>query len=179
METKWKYITQDADGTLRFTNEPIVPNTTLYIDYWSRFEGGEPLFILDEYEGIEEKTKPNTNWKKACVNLETHDWRLNEEGHLMAVEKSNRHVHADFMIAFANDTTLKFQWRDREGEWLECTYPSFSNHIEYRIKPEKKKYRVAKLMNGVTLVADNFAEAAGIARDSKFVEWLTDWIEYE
>lgn len=171
MEKNWKYITQDEDGSLTFRDELVKAK---FNSWWSTME--------DMENNNSCHCNYNPNWENAWVNLESHDWKLNEDGHLIAVEKQetgNRHVHADFMIAFANDTTLKFQWRDREGEWLECTYPSFSNHIEYRIKPEKKKYRVAKLMTGVTLVADNFAEAAGIAQDSRFVEWLTDWIEYE
>lgn len=62
---------------------------------------------------------------------------------------SNRHKHADLMIAYANDSSLKFQYRQDEGSvWIDCTVtPVFSENLQYRIKPKTvTKYQVLYMM---------------------------------
>ena len=51
---------------------------------------------------------------------------------------------------------------------------------KYRVKPPPKKYRVA-LFNDYTCVctADNMNDASSYEKDTGFVRWLTDWVEYE
>ena len=48
-----------------------------------------------------------------------------------------RHVHADLMIAYANDASLKFEYYSNFLErWLTSEVPTFNQNIKYRIKPK-------------------------------------------
>lgn len=51
-----------------------------------------------------------------------------------------RHKHADLLIAYANDTTLKIEWQHPDGEWFDVTSnPTFHPKVNYRIKPNTEK----------------------------------------
>ena len=53
-----------------------------------------------------------------------------------------KHKHADLMIAYANDTSLEFEWRrDNLSPWWPVREgaPSFFTECEYRIKPTKDR----------------------------------------
>ncbi len=53
-----------------------------------------------------------------------------------------RHEHADLMIAYANDTTLEFECRNKDGggwEAMPRAIPTFMPNFEYRIKPTKAR----------------------------------------
>lgn len=66
----------------------------------------------------------------------------------------NRHKHADLMIAYANDSSLEFQYRKDEGEvWGNCVgKPAFHEKIQYRIKPKTvTKYQVLYLMTNYNM----------------------------
>jgi len=73
-------------------------------------------------------------------------------GHWCWIERlelvSNRHPHADLMIAYANDTSLKVQCREDEGDmWVDTMTPVFDTKLQYRIKPKTvTKYQVLYLM---------------------------------
>lgn len=51
-----------------------------------------------------------------------------------------KHQHAELMIAYANDTSLNFQWRRNDtGEWQDIEVPHFVPQSKYRIKPKEQK----------------------------------------
>lgn len=52
-----------------------------------------------------------------------------------------RHKHADLMIAYANDTSLEFEYRyHADDNWAEVQgLPLWNVEAEYRIKPPEKK----------------------------------------
>jgi len=92
-----------------------------------------------------------------------------------------RHKHADVIIAWAEGKDVQVRdegtsrWYDIKGK-----FPLFDEDREHRIKPPAKKYRVA-LFNNYTCVctADNMNDASSYEKDTGFVRWLTDWVEYE
>lgn len=50
-----------------------------------------------------------------------------------------RHVHADLMIAYANNPSLKIEWRVQDGDsWASTKTPSFAPQYQYRIPPMEK-----------------------------------------
>jgi hypothetical protein len=50
---------------------------------------------------------------------------------------TQRHVHADLIIAWANGA--KIQCKSREfTEWVDIDLPRWFTHYEYRVKPEPK-----------------------------------------
>lgn len=74
-----------------------------------------------------------------------------------------RHKHADLMIAYANDPSIKIQWRGQITERLDAGFapvkwedlgmqPSFKEYFEYRIKPPDPvvvtDYGIANLLVG-------------------------------
>ena len=51
-----------------------------------------------------------------------------------------KHKHADLLIAYANDTTLRFERQHSDGYWFDAApSPAFDPAVNYRIKPEPKK----------------------------------------
>ena len=91
-----------------------------------------------------------------------------------------RHKHADVIIAWAEGKDVQV-WDGLNNKWCDLTLkdPNFCGK-SYRIKPPAKKYRVA-LFNDYTSVctADNMKDASSYEKDSGFIRWLTDWVEYE
>lgn len=91
--------------------------------------------------------------------------------------------HRDIVIAYMDgkkiqefDTTTSI-WRDLDIFEGDIPY-FFNNKEQYRIKPVKKKYRVAKL-GDFTTTADSLDSANEFMKSSIFTCWLTDWVEYE
>ncbi len=57
-----------------------------------------------------------------------------------------KHKHADLLIAYANDSSLKFQYRPEDEDeddvdvWVDGgAFPSFSARVQWRIKPTPKR----------------------------------------
>ena len=59
-----------------------------------------------------------------------------------------KHKHADLLIAYANDTALKFELQDPDGFWFDVVHPVFDPEANYRIKPEPKKAYVFMYKKG-------------------------------
>ena len=60
-----------------------------------------------------------------------------------------KHKHADLMIAYANDTTLKIERQHPDGYWRDVgPIPAFIPDVNYRIKPEPKKAYVFMYKKG-------------------------------
>jgi len=91
-----------------------------------------------------------------------------------------RHKHADAIIAWAEGKDVQV-WDEGAKCWCDvmASTPFFMGD-KYRVKPPAKKYRVA-LFNNYTCVctADNMNDASSYEKDTGFVRWLTDWVEYE
>lgn len=94
-----------------------------------------------------------------------------------------RHKHADAIIAWAEGAEIECR-SHIHGGWVVASAPSWLENSEYRIKPPAKKYRVALFKdlftdNIYTGTADSPKGADFCEKDSGFIRWLTDWIEYE
>lgn len=105
-------------------------------------------------------------------------------------ENVKRHKHADLIIAWANDTTIPIQFRiDPKSKWKDYLNndPAWAIDVEYRIKPQKKMYRVGLFAGGVHAVStDEFIDEATMhswidewEKNPNFVRWLTPWVEYD
>lgn len=93
---------------------------------------------------------------------------------------AQRHKHAEVIKAWADGE--KIQYHDTK-EWVDCPVnPSFSAWIDYRVKPETLRYRVALLKHtsGYSITStDDQGLVAFYQGAPSFVRWLTDWIEVE
>jgi len=88
------------------------------------------------------------------------------------------HKHKDLIIAWANDTSLKIECNGHLNIWTDCDSPSWHEDVEYRIKPEVIRYRVALFDIG-TCSCDSKEEMNDFEKLPSFKKWLTDWIEVE
>lgn len=93
------------------------------------------------------------------------------------------HKHAEVIKAWADGHEVEWRysgpcrWRTFQGE----STPAFWNlDLEWRIKPHKKWYRVAK-MNGAARILNSYiAGGEGcFEAEEHFEEWLTERIEYD
>ena len=51
-----------------------------------------------------------------------------------------KHKYADLLIAYANDSSLKMQYRPgKSSEWFDSVQPTFFDCAEWRIKPTPKR----------------------------------------
>jgi hypothetical protein len=93
------------------------------------------------------------------------------------------HKHAEFIKAWADGAEIQFL-QISDGCWIDLKSPTWSEYNEYRIKPNKRKYRVAEMSSryvapAFTTTADTEIEEKNISTDKDFIRWLTDWIEYD
>lgn len=124
------------------------------------------------------------------INTKTENVSFDDEhGGWCWVERlelvSNRHKHADLMIAYANDTSLKFQCRTSERDmWMdvESAEPYWNPKLQYRIKPKTiTKYQVLYLMtkyNMANVTADYYTDEQDFLIDnshgSKFIQLVKE-----
>jgi len=95
-----------------------------------------------------------------------------------------KHKFYNEIMAWAEGKPIQYQnylnWFDlEEGE-----SPNFETpHVNWRIKPETRKYRVAllkELKAGFYYTAnDDGYGTEDLENSPNFVKWLTDWIVYE
>lgn len=82
-------------------------------------------------------------------------------------EASLRHPHADLMIQYANDTTLKIElYNDKVSRWIFTPSPTWNPKGQYRIKPKTKKvtkYKYAYL----NVLSDNYSITSSYLSDDK------------
>ena len=95
---------------------------------------------------------------------------------------TTRHKHADAIIAWAEGAEIQCR-RHPADPWAELKQPNWQEHWEYRVKPPKNKYRVGLFKIGenkpFTVVAETDVVEMDCETDTRFVRWLTDWVEYE
>ena len=75
-----------------------------------------------------------------------------------------RHIHADHMIAAANDVSIEWQFK-YYGEWICIDKPDWNVDVEYRQKPKDREFpkcqHVAEIFKGIKFgetTAKEFAE---------------------
>ena len=92
-----------------------------------------------------------------------------------------KHVHYACIVAFAEGKPI--QWRESNDkkwcDWASAVAPVFFPEIQYRVKPEVKKCRVALFKFNQVSVCKLDDTAQYWENESHFVRWITDWIEYE
>ena len=94
-----------------------------------------------------------------------------------------RHKHADVIIAWAEGKEVQV-WDEGTNRWYDIKgkFPLFNEDREHRIKPPAKKYRVALFNNNGNIYTTTADKPEGVEfyeKNTSFVRWLTDWIEYE
>lgn len=90
------------------------------------------------------------------------------------------HKHAAVIKAWADGAQIQSRVY-HDGNWTDVhdPCPCWWTDLDYRVKPETKKYRVVLWKNG-TIGVVNRPDAATICESSSnFDRWLTDWVEYE
>jgi len=99
--------------------------------------------------------------------------------HRLELASNNRHKHADLMIAYANDTTLKIQWRSNpDMEWSDLhQQPSWGTNNEYRIKPKTELVKVYNWtmqdMDGYLFISSaKFADTETVKRAYNLIDKL-------
>ena len=99
-----------------------------------------------------------------------------------------KHKHADLLIAYANDTTLKFEWQYPGGVWYDTAQsPAFNPDVNYRIKPSPKRAFVYMVkssnssqyhpqsyahLEDAEFAHDNALQFGYTVTDIKEVEWV-------
>jgi hypothetical protein len=96
------------------------------------------------------------------------------------------HRWAPIIHAWANGKAVQF--KDTSSRWLDANglhgcAPSFVPELEWRIKPEVVRYRVALFKTGsnffYTLTTDEAFNDKKLEQRPSFVRWLGDWQEVE
>ena len=92
------------------------------------------------------------------------------------------HKHAELIKAWADGA--KIQGGTDGKHWLDLDNPSWDEEGQYRIKPNKRKYRVAEMFDDVSALTyswtvDDEKLMLQLEDSDHFIRWLTDWIEYD
>lgn len=163
-DAKWEWIAQDQNGCIAKYAEKPDKNDAEWFKMPHELVQGVYNWHVDE-------------WEQSIINLETHDYKI-EDGILIRVDRVNqkRHKHADLMIAYANDMTLKIQYKDG-NMWFDIGDPAFHKNIEYRIKPKNKTVRFRNYLAYGDEVYVSFDESD--TKNNGFIKWIGDWQELE
>ena len=91
--------------------------------------------------------------------------------------------HADLIKAWADGAEIQ-RWAESTKSWVDAEPPSWNDALEYRIKPNTLKYRLAlyEQQNGSpdkSFVYVFYETMPDPTRAGGFVRWLTDWTEVE
>jgi len=138
----------------------------------NQFKVGDKVKYKENHKKVagSNKHSPDEIYTISEINQNPDKVFFEESVHACWIERlelvnNNRHKHADLMIAYANDKSLKFQWRSSpDMEWSDvsqpCWYPCWYPDYEYRIKPKTvTKYQVLYLMtkyNQANVTGDYF-----------------------
>lgn len=91
-----------------------------------------------------------------------------------------QHKHSDIIHYYADGGNVDYQSCD--GKWIEMQKPGFLDHVNYRKRPEKKQFRVARMRNilGAEYPWIERSWGAGTIYGAEgFVEWITEWTDFE
>lgn len=112
--------------------------------------------------------------------------------HRLELVNSNRHPHADLIIQWANDQSLKIQFRESaDKQWLDVIEPNWLTCYEYRIKPKTKtvaryqysyqapKSKATHVTDLLTLAEwEDLVQSIGLKKAVR-LEWTREEIEIE
>lgn len=91
------------------------------------------------------------------------------------------HKHAELIKAWANGAEI--EWRSNAVfSWVTCHSPMWDDAGEFRIKPEKKWYRVAEFVYSDetnAAAAYNEDQETNWPESKQFSRWITGRIYYE
>jgi hypothetical protein len=96
-----------------------------------------------------------------------------------------KHKHCDLIKAWADGAEIQQKHPVDPTKWEEISkYPSWSDGMEYRIKPKTTKYRLYLNDFGwgsvVCLLTENCSNPCSwLEKSEGFVRWLSDWQEVE
>ena len=94
-----------------------------------------------------------------------------------------KHKYADVIKAAADGATVQYLHKvPRTGIWVDWVapeFPPFTEHYEWRIKPETLRYRVALFQGEVINAITSANDAEEVETYPHFVRWLHDWQEVE
>jgi len=112
-----------------------------------------------------------------------NEWPIVEK---IPEQESKKHRWHDLLIEFANDKTLRFEFKSAESDvWNDAPDdPSFFETVEYRKKTTKKtlRFRYYKFLNvhEKTKIAVHYSgDDMETENLTGFIEWLGDWQEVE
>lgn len=93
------------------------------------------------------------------------------------------HKHCELVKAWADGAEIEERSIYHDSHcWTRNDNPNWNNdQFEFRIKPKRKRYRVARMTEsgfGIAVVASK-NEAKRLETFREFICWLTDWIEYD
>lgn len=93
-----------------------------------------------------------------------------------------KHKHYACIVAWAEGKTVQY-FSEEAKTWVDLKQrpaPGWVPEMQYRVKPEPKKYRVWESKDGITLFILQNPDNISIVESGKyFGRWITDWIEYE
>lgn len=152
----------------------------------NQFKVGDKVKYKENHKNVagSNKHSPDKIYTISGINQNPDKVFFEESAHACWIERlelasNNRHKHADLMIAYANDTTLKFQFREDESyEWTDCHItPSFSKTIQYRIKPKTELVKVYNWtmqdMNGHLFISSTkFVDTETVKRAYNLIDKL-------
>jgi len=96
-----------------------------------------------------------------------------------------RHKHADLIHRWAEGE--KIQFFSEQHEWEDIDLPVWDTNVSYRVKPDRKRYRVGlvtthgKIYNTdtCTVIVSDEVQEARTQMQQNFVRWLDDWQFYD
>lgn len=152
----------------------------------NQFKVGDKVKYKENHKKVagSNKHSPDKIYTIRGINQNTENVFFDESVHACWIERlelvnNNRHKHADLMIAYANDKSLKFQYREDESwKWTDCTIaPIFSETIQYRIKPKTELVKVynwtMQAMNGYLFISSaKFADTEAVKRAYNLIDKL-------
>lgn len=104
-----------------------------------------------------------------------------EESKQMKQGTGKPHVHAELIKAWADGAEIQYKPGGKQGNWLDCLYPTWDSCIEYRIKPKTIKYRLYLYQSGMRTIIQtaNESDRDDATKYRSFIRWMGDWQEVE
>jgi hypothetical protein len=97
-----------------------------------------------------------------------------------------KHVHCEMIKAWADGAKIQSR-RNSAHIWLDVEKPAWYEDFEYRIKPKLLTYKIRLFIyrpynsyygHDFGYITTEEAELTW-KKDTRFIRWITDWIEYE
>jgi hypothetical protein len=111
-----------------------------------------------------------------CPDIKSADCERNNLGDIV------KRKHCELIKKWADGAAIQF-CHEGDHVWFDLEHPTWNDGCDYRVKPEIKEFRLAKMRaesgsECINLYFDRENEKA-VERKPIFVKWLTDWQEVE